>query len=105
MWLFDLFFPQFSKSDISRYWYLEVFQTVPDEIACNRLSHHDLHYLPICFWFLTQTPFPTMDMSVIKDGIFYLRNSKKDTKRSLQEKYLVEMFHISPWKHYVVGTH
>ena len=26
MWLFDLFFPQFCKSDMSRYGYLEVFQ-------------------------------------------------------------------------------
>ena len=29
MWLFELFFPQFCKSDMSRYEYLEVFQTVP----------------------------------------------------------------------------
>ena len=28
MWLLDLFFPQFCKSDISRYGYLEVFQRV-----------------------------------------------------------------------------
>ena len=29
MWLFDLFFSRFCKSDISRYGYLEVFQRVP----------------------------------------------------------------------------
>ena len=30
IWLFDLsFFPQFCKSDMSRYGYLEVFQRVP----------------------------------------------------------------------------
>ena len=26
MWLFDLFFPQFCKSDMSKYGYLEVFE-------------------------------------------------------------------------------
>ena len=29
MWLFDLFIPQFCKSDMSRYSYPEVFQRVP----------------------------------------------------------------------------
>ena len=29
MWLFDLFFPRFCKSDMLRYGYLEVFQRVP----------------------------------------------------------------------------
>ena len=29
MWLFDLFFPQFCKCDISRYEYIKVFQRVP----------------------------------------------------------------------------
>ena len=29
MWLFDLFFPHFCKSDMPRYGYLEVFQRVP----------------------------------------------------------------------------
>ena len=28
----------------------------PDEMACNELSHMDLHCLPICFWFWTKTP-------------------------------------------------
>ena len=28
-WLFDLYFPQFYKSDMSKYGYLEVFQRVP----------------------------------------------------------------------------
>ena len=29
IWLFDWYFPQFCKSDMSRYGYLEVFQRVP----------------------------------------------------------------------------
>ena len=29
MWLIELVFPQFCKSDMSKYGYLEVFQTVP----------------------------------------------------------------------------
>ena len=28
-WLFDWYFPQFCKSDMSKYGYLEVFQRVP----------------------------------------------------------------------------
>ena len=29
IWLFDWYFPQFCKSDMSKYGYLEVFQRVP----------------------------------------------------------------------------
>ena len=29
IWLFDLYFPQFCKSGMSKYGYLEVFQRVP----------------------------------------------------------------------------
>ena len=37
IWLFDWYFPQFSKSDMSKYGYLEVFQRVPStsRVHCN----------------------------------------------------------------------
>ena len=37
MWLFDLFFPQFCKSDISRYGYLKVFQS-PLDVEITRVD-------------------------------------------------------------------
>ena len=37
MWLFELFFPQFWKSDVSRYGYLEVFQS-PLEFEITRVD-------------------------------------------------------------------
>ena len=45
MWLFELFFPQFCKSDMSRYIYHEVFQRVPSEII-------RLDLLFVALWFI-----------------------------------------------------
>ena len=33
IWLFDWYFPQFCKSDMSKYGYLEVFQRIPSTLS------------------------------------------------------------------------
>ena len=38
IWLFDLYFPQFCKSDMSKYGYHEVFQRVPSSSKKTRVD-------------------------------------------------------------------
>ena len=40
IWLFDLYFPQFCKSDMSKYGYLEVFQRVPSSSRKRESTIH-----------------------------------------------------------------
>ena len=43
IWLFDWYFPQFCKSDMSKYGYLEVFQRVP-----STRDNESRLYLKVC---------------------------------------------------------
>ena len=38
IWLFDLYFPQFCKTDMSKYGYLEAFQRVPSTSRYRELT-------------------------------------------------------------------
>ena len=38
IWLFNCYFPQFCKSDMSKYGYLEVFQGVPFDFEITRVD-------------------------------------------------------------------
>ena len=46
MWLFELLFPQFCKSDMSRYRYLEVFHS-PLEFEITRVDCINFHLVTI----------------------------------------------------------
>ena len=45
IWLFDWYFPQFRKSDMSKYGYLEVFQRVP---STSRYRESSVIGLSLC---------------------------------------------------------
>ena len=55
----------------------------PDEMACNKTSHQDLHYLPFWYGFLTTPLFATMDVSKFRDGSVHFRNSVVKVKQVL----------------------
>ena len=44
-----------------------------DEMACNELSHQDLHCLPFWYWFLLKPLFASMDMSKFRVGRFHFQ--------------------------------
>ena len=47
----------------------------PDEMAHSKQPHQELHYLPLCYGFLTKALFATMDVSKLRDGRVHFRNS------------------------------
>ena len=47
----------------------------PQHNQSYELSHQDLHCLPFCSWFLSNTPFATIEVSKFNDGRVHLRNS------------------------------
>ena len=56
IWLFDWYFPQFCKSDMSKYGYLEVFQRVPSISRYREWTVYVLDYLSrILFCLLTSS--------------------------------------------------
>ena len=48
IWLFDLYFPQFCKSDMSKYGYLEVFQRVPSTSRSREIAVYAVIYTDLC---------------------------------------------------------
>ena len=59
IWLFDWYFPQFCKSDMSKYGYLEVFQRVPSTSRkrestvyhlCFALMIYPIHFFTVIYW-------------------------------------------------------
>ena len=49
IWLFDWYFPQFCKSDMSKYGYLEVFQRVPSTSRKRELTVYTYNKSIFCF--------------------------------------------------------
>ena len=57
VWLFDWYFPQFCKSDMSKYGYLEGFQRVPSisryresTVYCSAQFNHVVIQAAVCDW-------------------------------------------------------
>ena len=54
IWLFDWYFPQFCKSDMSKYGYLEVFQRVPSASRYRESTVLCVAVLPTVFMYSSQ---------------------------------------------------